>query len=72
MSFVVPWPVCRVPDRGGPELGLPLPSGVGRLVVKDAIAAGAAPDGMADAAMAYLPGRSERTTAGRSSDPISA
>src|SRR6476661_6883376 len=56
LSFLVTTPECWVPDRGGPEHGFPLLSGAGRLVVKDAIMAGAALVTMADSAKAYLRG----------------
>lgn len=54
LSFLVTTPECWVPDRSGPEHGFPLLSGAGRLVVKDAIKAGAALVTMADSAKAYL------------------
>jgi uncharacterized protein DUF417 len=43
-----------VPPPGSPEHGFPLLSGAGRLVIKDAIMAGAAPVTMAGSAKAYL------------------
>src|SRR5688572_27092092 len=73
LSFLVTTPECWVPDRGGPEHGFPLLCGAGRLVVKDAIMAGAALVTMADSAKAYLRRRAGRTpAAGRSSDTIAA
>jgi len=42
LSFLVTTPECWVPSLGSPEHGFPLLSGAGRLVVKDAIMAGAA------------------------------
>ncbi len=54
LSFLVTTPECWVPALGSPEHGFPLLSGAGRLVVKDAIMAGAALVTMADAAKAYL------------------
>ena len=54
LSFLVTTPECWVPSLGSPEHGFPLLSGAGRLVVKDAIMAGAALVTMADSAKAYL------------------
>jgi reactive chlorine resistance protein C len=54
LSFLVTTPECWVPALGSPEHGFPLLSGAGRLVVKDAIMAGAALVLMADSAKAYL------------------
>ncbi len=42
LSFLITTPECWVPPLGSPEHGFPLLSGAGRLVVKDAIMAGAA------------------------------
>jgi uncharacterized membrane protein YkgB len=63
LSFLVTTPECWVSDRGGPEHGFPLLSGAGRLVIKDAIMAGAALVTMADSAKAYLRRLAERTPA---------
>jgi uncharacterized membrane protein YkgB len=54
LSILVTTPECWVPPLGGPEHGFPLLSGAGRLVVKDAIMAGAAIVTMADSAKAFL------------------
>src|SRR5438552_1798369 len=54
LSFLVTTPECWVPPLGSPEHGFPLLSGAGRLVIKDAIMAGAALVLMADSAKAYL------------------
>lgn len=54
LSFLITTPECWVPALGSPEHGFPLLSGAGRLVVKDAIMAGAALVTMADSAKAYL------------------
>ena len=54
LSFLVTTPECWVPPLGSPEHGFPLLSGAGRLVVKDAIMAGAALVTLADSAKAYL------------------
>lgn len=54
LSFLVTTPECWVPALGSSEHGFPLLSGAGRLVVKDAIMAGAALVTMADSAKAYL------------------
>lgn len=54
LSFLVTTPECWVPALGSSEHGFPLLSGAGRLVVKDAIMAGAALVTMADSARAYL------------------
>ena len=54
LSFLVTTPESWVPPLGGPDHGFPLLSGAGRLVVKDAIMAGAALVTMADSAKAYL------------------
>ena len=54
LSFLVTTPETWVPPLGSPEHGFPLLSGAGRLVVKDAIMAGAALVTMADSAKAYL------------------
>ncbi|HYH67136.1 MAG TPA: DUF417 family protein [Urbifossiella sp.] len=63
LSFLVTTPECWVPDRGGPEHGFPLLSGAGRLVVKDAIMAGAALVTVADSAKSYLRRLAERPPA---------
>jgi uncharacterized membrane protein YkgB len=57
LSFLVTTPECWVPALGSPEHGVPLLSGAGRLVVKDAIMLGAALVTMADSARAYLRNR---------------
>ena len=57
LSFLVTTPECWVPALGSPEHGFPLLSGAGRLVVKDAIMAGAALVTMADSAKVYLLGK---------------
>jgi reactive chlorine resistance protein C len=64
LSFLVTTPECWVPSLGGPEHGVPLLSGAGRLVVKDAIMLGAAMVTMADSAKAALrkAGRSTSTS----------
>jgi uncharacterized membrane protein YkgB len=54
LSFLITTPECWVPPLGSPEHGFPLLSGAGRLVIKDAIMAGAALITMADSAKAYL------------------
>jgi reactive chlorine resistance protein C len=54
LSFLVTTPEAWVPNLGGPEHGFPLLSGVGRLVVKDAIMMGAGLVVMADSAKAYM------------------
>lgn len=54
LSFLVTTPECWVPPLGSLEHGFPLLSGAGRLVVKDAIMAGAALVTMADSAKSYL------------------
>jgi uncharacterized membrane protein YkgB len=54
LSFLITTPECWVPSLGSPEHGVPLLSGAGRLVVKDAIMMGAALVTMADSAKAYL------------------
>jgi reactive chlorine resistance protein C len=54
LSFLVTTPECWVPPLGSSEHGFPLLSGAGRLVIKDAIMAGAALVTMADSAKAYL------------------
>jgi reactive chlorine resistance protein C len=54
LSFLVTTPECWVPSLGSPEHGFPLLSGAGRLVIKDAIMAGAALVTMADSAQAFL------------------
>ena len=54
LSFLVTTPECWAPALGSPEHGFPLLSGAGRLVVKDAIMAGAALVTMADSAKSYL------------------
>jgi uncharacterized membrane protein YkgB len=54
LSFLITTPECWVPALGSPEHGFPLLSGAGRLVIKDAIMAGAALVTMADSAKAYL------------------
>lgn len=54
LSFLITTPECWVPSIGSSEHGFPLLSGAGRLVIKDAIMAGAALVTMADSAKAYL------------------
>jgi reactive chlorine resistance protein C len=54
LSFLVTTPECWVPSLGSSEHGFPLLAGAGRLVVKDAIMAGAALVTLADSAKAYL------------------
>src|SRR5947209_331428 len=54
LSFLVTTPECWVPPLGSSEHGFPLLSGAGRLVIKDAIMAGAALVTLADSAKAYL------------------
>ncbi|MBA4032459.1 MAG: hypothetical protein C0478_16435 [Planctomyces sp.] len=54
LSFLITTPECWVPALGSSEHGFPLLSGPGRLVVKDAIMAGAALVTMADSAKIYL------------------
>jgi len=54
LSFLITTPECWVPALGSSEHGFPLLSGAGRLVIKDAIMAGAALVTMADSAKAYL------------------
>jgi reactive chlorine resistance protein C len=54
LSFLITTPECWVPSTGSSEHGFPLLSGAGRLVVKDAIMAGAALVTMADSAKSYL------------------
>jgi uncharacterized membrane protein YkgB len=54
LSFLITTPECWVPPLGSPEYGFPLLSGSGRLVIKDAIMAGAALVTMADSAKAYV------------------
>ena len=54
LSFLVTTPECWTPSLGSPEHGFPLLAGPGRLVLKDAIMAGAALVTMADSAQAYL------------------
>jgi uncharacterized membrane protein YkgB len=57
LSFLITTPECWVPALGSSEHGFPLLSGAGRLVVKDAIMAGAALVTMADSAKIYLRSR---------------
>jgi uncharacterized membrane protein YkgB len=54
LSFLVTTPETWVQALGSPEHGFPLLSGAGRLVIKDAIMAGAALVTMADSAKSYL------------------
>lgn len=54
LSFLITTPECWVPSLGSSEHGFPLLSGSGRLVIKDAIMAGAALVTMADSAKSYL------------------
>jgi uncharacterized membrane protein YkgB len=54
LSFLITTPECWVPALGSTQHGFPLLSGAGRLVIKDAIMAGAALVTMADSAKAYL------------------
>jgi uncharacterized membrane protein YkgB len=63
LSFLITTPECWVPSLGSPEHGVPLLSGAGRLVVKDAIMMGAALVTMADSAKSYLRRRDATTRA---------
>jgi reactive chlorine resistance protein C len=54
LSFLITTPECWVPPLGDANHGFPYLSGVGRLVIKDAIMMGAALVTMADSAKAYL------------------
>lgn len=54
LTFLVTTPECWVPNLGDVDHGFPYLSGVGRLVIKDAIMLGAAAVTMADSAKAYL------------------
>lgn len=54
LSFLITTPEAWVPPLGDSAHGFPFLSGVGRLVVKDAIMLGAAVVTMADSARAYL------------------
>lgn len=63
LSFLVTTPETWVPALASSEHGFPLLSGAGRLVIKDAIMAGAALVTLADSAKAYLRKRSENRRA---------
>ena len=54
LSFLITTPEAWVPALGGTAHGFPFLSGVGRLIVKDAIMLGAAVVTLADSAKAYL------------------
>jgi|SRR5271170_155475 len=54
LSFLVTTPEAWVPALGDPAHGFPYLSGVGRLIIKDAIMFGAAVTTMADSAKTYL------------------
>ena len=54
LSFLVTTPEAWVPALGGAAHGFPFLSGVGRLIIKDAIMLGAAVVTSADSARAYL------------------
>jgi uncharacterized membrane protein YkgB len=54
LSFLITTPECWVPPLGDAQHGFPYLSGVGRLVIKDAIMMGAALVTMADSAKVYL------------------
>src|SRR5258708_8417451 len=54
LSFLVTTPEAWVPALGDTVHGFPYLSGVGRLIIKDAIMLGAAVITMADSAKAYL------------------
>lgn len=54
LSFLVTTPECWVPPEGGVGHGFPRLAGAGRLILKDAIMAGAALVTMADSAKAAL------------------
>jgi uncharacterized membrane protein YkgB len=54
LSFLITTPEAWVPNLGDTTHGFPYLSGVGRLVIKDAIMMGAALVTMADSARAYL------------------
>ncbi|HZZ81203.1 MAG TPA: DUF417 family protein [Gemmataceae bacterium] len=54
LSFLITTPESWVPDLGDTTHGFPYLSGVGRLVIKDAIMMGAALVTMSDSAKAYL------------------
>lgn len=57
LSFLITTPETWVPALGDAQHGFPYLSGAGRLVIKDAIMAGAALVTMADSAQAYLRNR---------------
>jgi uncharacterized membrane protein YkgB len=59
LSFLVTTPEAWVPALGDAAHGFPYLSGVGRLVVKDAIMLGAAVVTLADSAKAYLARRTQ-------------
>lgn len=63
LSFLVTTPECWVPALGDTTHGFPYLSGAGRLVIKDAIMAGAALVTMADSARLYLQRSSNRQAA---------
>jgi uncharacterized membrane protein YkgB len=54
LSFLITTPEAWVAPLGDSAHGFPFLSGVGRLVIKDAIMLGAAVTTMADSAKAYL------------------
>jgi uncharacterized membrane protein YkgB len=57
LSFLITTPEAWVSNLGDGTYGFPYLSGVGRLVVKDAIMLGAAVVTLADSAQTYLRGR---------------
>ena len=54
LSFIITTPEAWVPALGSATHGFPYLSGVGRLIIKDAIMLGAAVVTMADSAKSYL------------------
>jgi uncharacterized membrane protein YkgB len=65
LSFLVTTPEAWVPSLGDLQHGFPYLSGRGRLVIKDAIMAGAALVTMADSAKAYLAKRARSSRSRR-------
>jgi uncharacterized membrane protein YkgB len=70
LSFLVTTPESWVPALGDIQHGFPYLSGRGRLVIKDAIMAGAALVTMADSAKAYLAKRTGFSRSGTETESV--
>jgi uncharacterized membrane protein YkgB len=70
LSFIITTPEAWVPALGSATHGFPYLSGVGRLIIKDAIMLGAAVVTMADSARSYLNKNGRTSSAINSKDRV--